>query len=487
MSVNRSVFSAVSWLSFGGFAARLLSVITMPVLTRCLSPQAYGEAALVSTIVSLASVVALAGIDMSYSRHAFSNKFGSGEGVEIFCWRWALGASCVVAIIIQLLWPVIANSISVPMSLSVFATIGVIFSALATLAQTRARLAGQYAKITWVQLASGVCAASTSLAIAMLWRQDASALLFSMIIGYSLPVIILGVPKWHYLLGESGLTYAQSKSILMTGVAGVVTAPAYWVLSSSDRWFLAAFHSSSEVGIYSTGYTIGTLGAVVSTAITSAWLPELSRAENAASLGGGFGDRKNRVILLLVVILMIVAVAVASSGGDIIRILADSRFHSATTVVPWLSAAVFFYGCLHVGNALLVMHGKLHWAGWAWFIALLVSLKLNLWLVPSYGALGAAFVQFVSFLVVSVLVWIAVLRFDQIQLPWARLMGGMGLSVVSVILMQFEWYQMPWVSLFLKLPVGMVYAIFCFWLVCPVEAENGIQKVLRNYNVWIGR
>jgi len=461
---------------------KALSLVTMPVLTRYLSPETYGQAALVTTVVSLVSVLAIAGIDMGYMRHIFSNQTENTTTVEIFSWRWTISTSGIASIFIGLLWWQWADRLSLATSLAGFVSAGIFMSALQTMAQTRARLENRYAQMSWVQLATGCICAATSICIAVFWRQDAWALLVTMLMGYAIPVFLLGTPSWRQLARPSGLNQSQRNLLLSTGLAGVVTAPAYWVLSSSDRWFLVALHSSSEVGIYSIGFTVGTIGAAVSTAITGAWLPELARTESA----NNFGRQKAEMVQMLTALLMIVAVAVVASGGDVIRALADARFHSAAAVVPWLAVAVFFYGCLHIGNALLVMTGKLHWAGWAWTITVLTSLLMNAWLVPGFGVLGAAITQAVSFLLAMILIWTAVLIFEPIRLHWIKLISGITFSFILALLMQSTWSDAPWYSLALKLPVGLLYAALCLYVVAPGAFKKILNEFKGKTNVRIG-
>ena len=472
---TRKLVSAVSWLSLGNVMVKALSLVTMPILTRYLSPDAYGVAALVGTLISLSSVIGLMGIDMGYSRHVFSGQWGSSVEIEAFCWRWVMVAAMATALLAGCLWWFVAEWHSVSRGYAGFVIAGVFFSALMAMAQTRARLANRYLQLAWVQFGTGCLAAVASISIALLWRQDAWPLLVAMIIGYALPVLLLGVPTRTTLLAPSCMTPVARRSVLSTGLAGVITAPAYWALSSSDRWFLAAYQDSAAVGVYSIGFTVGTIGAVVSTAITAAWLPELSRDE--AAVGGNLESRKRDMTQVLFAALLIVAVGVSASGGDIIRALADRRFHAAADVVPWLAAGMLFYGIMHVGNALLVMRAKLHFAALAWLVALAVSVALNWWLIPMLGALGAAMAQAVSFCVVMVLVWVAVLRVDPLPLNWRRLVPGMVLAAFAAIEMQWAWLDNPWYSLLAKLPVGVAFAIICLWVVSPNALHAGWRNL----------
>lgn len=475
MAIQRRVVFAGFWLSLGNGMVRVLSLVTMPILTRHLSPQAYGEAALVGTVIALAGVFALAGIDMGYARHAFSGQLGQRGEVEAFCWRWTLATAGAIAILVGVLWWVSAGLLDLPASLAGFAAVGVIAFPMATMAQTRAKLEGRYAHISWVQFATGCTCATVSVGVAVLWRQDAWALLLAAVLGYVMPALLLGMPPWRRLAAPSGLSSPRRRQLLATGLAGVATAPAYWALGSSDRWFLAAYHGSDEVGIYSVGYTVGTIGMLAVTGIIGALLPELAREESAG--GGGSATDKARLTELLAALLLIVAVAVAAAGGDVIRALAGPSFHPAAIVVPWLAAGVLFYGGQQVGNTLLLLAGKLHWAGMAWGIALMVSLLLNRWLVPRYGAWGAAVTQAASFLLVMLLVWGAVLRFEPLRAHWPRLVAAFALSGLVAALLWPAWSPVAWQSLLMKLPVGLAFAVASLWITVPDTLQAGVRKL----------
>ena len=99
----------------------------------------------------------------------------------------------------------------------------------------------------------------------------------------------------------------------------------YWILSSSDRWFLKHFWGEQVVGIYSFAYNVAIIGIIVNTAMVLTWFPESIRAYEKDSQGASavLGEVWGGLALLLCLVWLMVA----SIGGDAIRFLADSRFH----------------------------------------------------------------------------------------------------------------------------------------------------------------
>ena len=110
---------------------------------------------------------------------------------------------------------------------------------------------------------SGLCTALITLALAWLWRQDVWALLIGGFAGATASLLVLGVPGFGTLLTDVSLGSGRRREIVWLGLAGAVTAPMYWLVSSSDRWFLGHFGDESQVGIYSVAYSLASLSLML--------------------------------------------------------------------------------------------------------------------------------------------------------------------------------------------------------------------------------
>ena len=115
MSVVRSVALGTAQLTLSSVLVRLLSLATMPVLTRLLEPSAYGTAALVTTLISLISVFPPAGSDMSYIRAFYAEKPPLHLAVEAFTWRFTIGSSIIAAALSVFCWRYISGILSLPL------------------------------------------------------------------------------------------------------------------------------------------------------------------------------------------------------------------------------------------------------------------------------------------------------------------------------------------------------------------------------------
>ena len=311
MAFSRRVLSGTIQLTLSHGVIRLLSIVSMPILTGVLNPTAYGVAALVGTVISLVSVFALAGIDMSYRRAYHSAQPPSGDVVEHYCWRFAIAAGMVSGVLGAVVW---CYFIEIDPELASLA-MGIIGSVANAMTYSRALLAGRYRAIAVTGIISGGIVSAASIGIAIWWRRDAMALILPMVLSYLLPVLLLGMPSVAGLLKPSGLPPKAGVALVKIGIAGVVTAPMYWLLSSSDRWFLQHYHGAAAVGVYSVGYSVAVIGGMFSSAVMSIWLHEASREferdrEHAKAI---LGRLMSRLLAAMAVIWLVVAAAVATS------------------------------------------------------------------------------------------------------------------------------------------------------------------------------
>jgi O-antigen/teichoic acid export membrane protein len=474
MSFTRRLASGTFQLTISNGVVRLLAIVTMPILTALLGPQTYGIASLVATAISLASVLALAGIDMSYARAYHSVQQPSGTVVEHYCWRFAMFAALLTSMLAAGAWWFInRDAVELDHRLAILLALGIAFVVTNTMAQTRARLAGKYRVMALSIIAAGIIGPAASIGIAVWWRQDVLALVLPLLLSYLISMVLLGTPSIACLVKPSNLARGEGAALVKIGLAGIVTAPMYWLLSSSDRWFLQYYQGAEAVGVYSVGCNVAMVGMMVNTAVISVWLPEASREYEK--------DREQAKVILgklmsgLVAAMALIWLMATAAGGDIVRWLTHERFHASAEFVPFIAGAVFFNGVFHLANTGLLLMKKLNYAALWWLGGGVVSALLNLTLVPILGGLGAAITQSMSFALISFGVLATSQSMFPVHLSWSRLAIILAIIVAAGVLMIPPWHGSALFSLLMKLPIGIVVAAITAWVVVPEWCVRGIN------------
>ena len=224
MTLTRRLVSGTTLFTLSNGAVRLLAIVTMPILTSLLSPQAYGVAALVGTVINLVSVFGLAGIEMSYSRAYHSVMPPNGVSVEHYCWRFATCGALLAALMGAVVWWLFCrNSETLDRRLAILVAAGIILSVVSTMAYSRAFLAGRHRAIAMITFAAGVVAAAASVGIAI-WHPDVLALLLPCSLAILIP-FCFGTPSVSGLMKRSRLTRDEGVAIIKIGLAVLLQRP----------------------------------------------------------------------------------------------------------------------------------------------------------------------------------------------------------------------------------------------------------------------
>lgn len=454
-SLARRVIAGTGVITAAGIVSRALSLFSAPILTRILGPAPYGVAALVGTVTSFAATLALMGIDLSYARFFFGDRPEEGEAVERYCWRLSLCSACLVSAAAGAVWIAASGRAKVPAAFFVMVVAGVILSVLNVMATTRRRLRGAYGRIALSTVVAGGAGAAAAVAVGLLWRRDAWALLLGAACGSVLGLAVVGLPGRGTLLRPSGLPPAVRRQIVRLGAAGVVTAPIYWLMNSADRWFLVLWHGEKEGGIYSFAAGVGLLGVILNSAITLTWFPEMSRAYEASKSAGTPSVDLGRLWARLAGGLLVAWLAVTAAGGDVIRLIADPRFHGGTAYVPWLAGGVFFYGAASLANTGLVLCKTMAPAAGWWVAGGAANVALNALLVRPMGGLGSAIAACFSFALVAAGTMASAQSRFRLDIPWGRLAAAGALVLSAGAAAAVPWSLHPAASLALKFPVGL--------------------------------
>lgn len=483
MSLTKRTTSASMQLTLSNGLVRMASILTMPILTRLLTPSAYGIAAMSGNFVALISVIGLAGIDMSYVRSYHSKSGPSGSKVEVFAWQWILIVGALFGAVLFLCWQPIARLLNLPNYLGGLLGGGIILSLVNTMSQARARLNNRYREMSVALFASSIGVIVISILVAYSWKQNELPLILAMLAGYGIPIIILGIPLPNKLCQSSYLSPSEKVSFVKIGLAGTITAPAYWLISSSDRWFLGYLMDSSSVGIYSMAYSVGIFGMMVNNALLSVWTTEAAKEfeYNPDNARNELGKTVNYIVAAYIC----VWVVVSALGGEIVRLLASSAFHDAAELIPFIAGAVLFHGIIHLFNTSLLLINRLVYAIRWWLIGGIISIALNILLIPSFGRLGAAVTQALTLGIIATGILYAAQKYYPLRLNWWRIVTCATLALVAVGFLQKAWNISPLNSILYKVPVLIFVLALIAQITLPMlflMAKKRLRKMLKTGN-----
>jgi O-antigen/teichoic acid export membrane protein len=448
--------------SLGDTLTKVAAVLLMPVLTRHLSTDDYGVVGVL--LVFTAAVGALTNLALTngiFRYFAYADK----EGCSMAAVVWS-----------PLLLVVAISTVSVIALCAVAEGLSVAFFG-----------STEYEQVIVLALITTLFGNVSVICIAVLAFQERAVLrsvmgLFQVLLGYGLTIFFV------VYLGR-GIAGVIEASLLSTVVACaiycvvalrqfklsidltllrkqvkyslpfMVTIASFWIIDSSDRYFLTMFLSLSDVGLYNVGYTIGLGMMLLVGAFTAAWRPYYHRQNKQ---GDGQGQAICNEVLrlyLLVGAVFIATLAVASPW--LVRLLTTEPFYMAYTVVPVVAFAYFLKGPYIIFVIGILMMNKLWWIVVFEVGAAVVNVVGNILLIPVIGREAAAITTLMAYASMTLFAYVVVMRVNPIPNISRRFVVGV-LAAAAIVSSSPLWIpvdsEYSWAPLILL--VGLFVLVF---------------------------
>ena len=415
----------------GGLTSRFLAVLMLPLYTSYISVGDYGRVELLMSVMAVAVTLIRGGANFGFIRFYFLEKEAEYRRRLIRTVFWA-----------QMAYSTLALTLCVVFASEISRLLNVNWRPGASLHGSGTSLVIATAVLLWVNV--------NYAQLTNLFRAEQRSLAFSIAtllnIGITVPLtVILVVVYKHGPLGIivgnlSGtlvmfvalLAYRREQlglqfdpKLLRTmnrfGVPLVASALAMWVTNFGDRFMLAKLlhgtYALHQLGQYSTAYKISSAMVLLFTAFQVAW-PAFAYSienENEAKRTYSF------VLTYLMFIAAWAAVGLSLFAPWIVRLLARrSGYWPASDAVPALAfASVFYAGFIVV----TIATGRARQTQFNWIattIGALFNFALNLWLIPAYGMLGAAYATLSAYVLLLVLRTWNAQHVYPVQYQWRR-------------------------------------------------------------------
>jgi O-antigen/teichoic acid export membrane protein len=272
------------------------------------------------------------------------------------------------------------------------------------------------------------------------------------------------------------------------GVPLLGTWVASLVLSWSDRYFVAAFHSAAAVGVYSYHYNlvamiIAVAGPLAGAALDPHVIAAYNRGDEARS------ERLLGIVLRyrLMVVLPLVIVAVVW-GGEIVVLLARADYAAGTMLMLALAPIPILHAVAVTYERVLYIEGRTVAIGSCYLISAAANLVLNVLLVPWHPYYGAALATDLAMLLLGGLLWRAARGATlRVRVAAARLVAVTAIAIVAALVIR---YALAGESPAIGVPVGTLVVVVTFGLAClagglvPAAERQAFAQFLGRTGLW---
>jgi len=412
-------------------AQRGIGFLLLPLYTRVLTVEEYGQLAVVLTISAGVSTLLSFGLetavfrtyillhDSPEKRSRFVNSVGL---LAIF------GPASLAAVAILVFSELFATWLGVPHLAIVIGISTAAVSVSATVlpfavlrAQERLRA---YLGLTGIQVLMTTTLTLTFVVV-LGWGVVGWLLgtLIAITVTFGAGLVMLG-HRWTLTVERSHLI-----TTLAFGLPLLPHAAAHWGLSLSDRIVLGAFVTPGEVGLYQLAYQFAIPVSTLGIAMTRGTAPLYAHAARSTTEREELGG----VIVHHVMVIAVLGMTVSILGPIIIELLMPPAYAGAGAFVPWLALGTVLLGLYFVPmNIISILAGNTRWVWIATVAAATVNITLNLLTVPRFGASATA----VNFAVGYAVLLVGVLLFmrgtgERVALDWRRM--GLGLAIIASV------------------------------------------------------
>jgi O-antigen/teichoic acid export membrane protein len=408
---------------FGDIVAKAIALLTLPLYTHHLSPDAYGAAEALLTAVILASILLRVGVGEAFIRFYFDDE-DAARRVRIA--RTATATVAWTTTVVALLVVAFAGELS-RLLLSFYDPLLIDCAALGLWAFTNLEMAYAQLRVderarTYV-FASGANVALTvlfTIALVVFAQQGARGLLLGNFGASAL--VVLGL--WWVLRRRFSLRVKPSDLMAMLRF-GLPTVPAdasVYALQVADRFYLFRMYSHSAAGLYAVAIKLATVVFVAVRGFQYAWPPLAYSIESDAQAARLY----SLVSTYYALATGIVVCGVTLLGRWMVMLLAAHRFLGAYRALPWLALGWALYGLYLV---FVVIAGRARVTTRnipAAAAGLVVNVALLVTLVPRSGAnlgiAGAGIALCGAYLAMLVVMYLLTRGLFQVSFEWRRLM-----------------------------------------------------------------
>jgi O-antigen/teichoic acid export membrane protein len=425
----------------GVVASKAAGFLLIPVYTRLLQPRDYGVLEILDLIMFFSGLFAATGIYSAVFRFyaAYETEEDKKEVIATaLLYNGALSAAVSTAIFCfasQIAGVALGSTDYSPFVRIVSITLF-------------------FSNLTEVPLAYWRAQARTTLFVAVSFARTLVSLLLN--------VVALVILKW----GVEGVLLANLSVNVIAGLAllavvaaqvprrivssklkemlryGLPIVPSYLVsflLVFSDRFFLRHFASLGEVGVYSLGYKLaGILAVLVSGPFSMAW--SWQQFELAPKENGSHFYAKIQTYRLFVSVF--IGLGISVFARDVLKIMTTQPYWSAYRVVPLITLSYILADVRSVVLTGILVKKATHYLPLVGIGTAVANALLNYFLISRYLAMGAAIATVLSYAVHLILTYSVAQRVQAVPYEYSRNALILGTATVIYLASTFHNFQL---------------------------------------------
>ena len=469
-------------IAFGLGAAvqKFIVFLLFPIYARLLSKDDFGTQDLVATVVVMASMLLVLGMDSGALLHYYESPEDEQAKIRsTFLWSQVLLSVPVCALLIVFASPICGLLFDRP-RMAPYLQLGVAvipFTQVVRALSLILRLKFRTRTFVVLTTAGVLFQVLAAVVLVVVLRWGVTGVFVAILIAGILQALLgLALVRGAFRPGFSATWFA---SMLKVGLPLVPAALSVWVLNYANRYVLARYATLADIGVLSVALRISSILLFAISAFETAWGPfAYSVAKNQDAARQTYA----KVLIYFLALVMPATAALSIFAREITSVLATPAYASGAALVPLYCFSSVFWVLLYIVGMGAGMAKKTYHNTIATVLAACVNMALNLALIPSHGIVGAALATVAANFVALVYMYFAGQHYFRVPYHAGKVFALVGLAVVAIVpAVVADQMVVPWRPAVLWVKSGLVLVpllgLFVFKVIAPADVASAVRAL----------
>ncbi|RKJ05569.1 hypothetical protein D7X87_07765 [bacterium D16-54] len=389
MTSNNKAFKAGFWYVISNFLVKGLAFITTPIFTRLMTKNEIGIFSVGATWVSILTVLSTLNLydTVMLAKYDFEAEFEKYISTIVI-----LGTLISMAVYAGVfIVPNIEKIIDIPDYAIHIIFIYVAFSPCTQILLTKYRSEMKYKESAILSVIISIVPSVLAVGLAICLEDKLKGRFF----GFYLPLILLNVALFLYLIvrGKS-FKWRYCRYAFPIAIPMVVHYLNGTIMGFSDRLMIQKMCNTEEVALYSIAYTCAAMMDVLRNSLNAAWDPWVFEKLSLRKHEEIKKYSKPYVIFYLIICLYVIFLA-----PDIMILLGGDAYIKAVYVIPPVIVGYIFCMIYSLYACVERFCKKQKWFAFISSVAACTNIVLNLWFIPKFGYIAAAYTTLIGYAV----------------------------------------------------------------------------------------
>jgi len=378
--------------TLGNFFLKGVAFLTVPIFTRLLTPSDFGVISLYTTWVGVFTVLVGLSLDSSVIRayQDFKEDYDGYLSSVLFLSILPLISIIFLGIIFR---STISTIIGFPYYIMMLIILQSYFVFIIGFNNMRYIAQYLYKKSLLISISNTVLGIIMSIILVLSFSESKY---LGKIIGMFIPVLFIAITVFGVILfkGKNFINTKYWKYALALSIPMIPHVLAHLILGQSDRVLINKYIGSDAVGIYSFAYNIGLISQVLLGSLNNAWVPWFYKKMDENDKGMIISVTNKFIALFSFSIIALIYIS-----PELIKIMGPVNYWEASAIIPIVILAYFFQFLYTLLVNIQFYLKKNYFIPVGTIVAAILNIGLNIYFIPLYGYMAAAYTTLVSYIV----------------------------------------------------------------------------------------